>query len=99
MQKRLTIKERRDLPHTLEGVRLTVVTAIPVGDGLDIPPGADVTDVGRGWAMLPTLLKRGTVRAEPPVDWGRLDMKAEAARPQPGREVSHAGTRKSRNAR
>lgn len=71
MHRRATIKERRQMPGTLDGVTLTTVYAIPTPAGT-IAPGEDVTRIAATWPNLPMFLKRGYIKANPPVDWTRL---------------------------
>ena len=102
--RRASLKERRGWQNTLDGVKLVTTFALQIGLSssgrpITIPPGEDVTEQAKKWAVLPTLLKRGTVVATPPVEWTRLDMKSEIESASQRKESGHGGARKNRSNR
>ena len=83
MRKHKLKREYRALPTSLDGVKLTVAKAIPMGGGERLLPGTDVTNEARGWRNLRMLLLRGYLVADPPVNSPRVVPIQDAAPAKP----------------
>lgn len=73
-RRRMSSRERRMCQAHLGGVRLVCVTTIDDLDGSKLEPGTDITEKAALMTNLPLMLKRGWVKADPPVDWARIQM-------------------------
>src|SRR3954464_461464 len=69
----------RTYQKTLDGVKLTVIQTMNLGTDGRYMPGADVTEIGKHWVNLPSLIKCGYITADPPVDYTSLEIKPDPA--------------------